>query len=294
MPTSTSDRLTPATAEQLLDGGAGPARLHRLLAAAAAPGTPEELAGEAAAVAAFVDARRTSPSGPPRQSTLGTALSKILAAKAVAAVVLLAGATGGVALAATVSGPLSPPQADPPAATSPPKPAPSAAAGDHPGPEAQAPAGWPHTTPPASPQPSLASLCPAWTAGDADDPTFGSLVEAAGSPGQVPGYCADLAGTDQRARPSTTPGRDGDRRQGSPGDAPDATTHPEVPPTSAPGNPDHQGNSESPFNSGSPGNGNPGDADHPAGPPTGTERRGTGERDSGAAPAPGDQGQDGG
>lgn len=101
MRTSTPPRLTPAAAEHLLDGGDRPAELHQLLAAAAGPGTARELAGEPAAVAAFMTAPRTAPLPSDRRpSTLSTALSNILAAKAMAAVVLLAGATGGVALAA--------------------------------------------------------------------------------------------------------------------------------------------------------------------------------------------------
>jgi hypothetical protein len=99
---------------------------------------------------------------------------------------------------------------------------------------------------------------------------FGSLVGAAGSPDKVPGYCSDLADSDQPARPGTPPGQASERPHGQPADA-QATTHPAVPPTAAPGNPDH-----------------------PAGPPTGTERRGGGERDNGAPPAPADQGRNGG
>ncbi len=136
----------------------------------------------------------------------------------------------------------------------------------------------PDPTAPASPQPSLAGLCNAWAAGAtdnpgaaADNPAFGSLVEAAGSPDEVPGYCADLAKTDQSARPSTPPGQDGDRPQGRSADAQNGANHPGVPPTAAPGNPDH-----------------------PAGPPTDTEQRGGDERDNGARPEPADQGQNGG
>ena len=240
MRTSTSDRLTPATTEQLLDGGPGPAGLHQLLAAAAGPGTASELAGETAAVAAFVDAPRASPlpSAPPRRpSMLSTALSKILAAKALAAVVLLAGATGGVALAATVSDAPSSPSDDQTTVTSTPTatPAPS----DDPESEGE---GSPDPTASPSPQPSLAGLCKAWAAGAgkaADNPAFGALVEAAGSTEEVSDYCADLPDAEQPGRSGNAPGQDGEDPDDPPANRPGAAAERGVPPTAAPGNPDH-------------------------------------------------------
>jgi hypothetical protein len=240
MRTPTSDRLTRAAAEQLLDGGPGPAGLPQLLAAAASPGTAGELAGEPAALAAFVEAPHASPlPGAPtrRPSMLATALSKVLAAKALAAVVLLAGASGGVALAATVSGAPSFPSTDRPATTATPTAAPSPADDAEPGTE-ETGAG----EQALSAAPSLAGLCNAWAADDpgaaADNPAFGSLVEAAGSPEQVPGYCADLADADRPGRSGTAPGRVGEDPGG-----PDARGRGAggrgVPPTAAPGNPDH-------------------------------------------------------
>jgi hypothetical protein len=275
MRTSTSDRLTAATAEQLLDGGDGPADLRRLLAAAAGPGTARELAGEAAALAAFADAPRASslPSEPTRRpSMLSTALSKILAAKAVAAVVLLAGATGGVALAATVTGAPDAPPADRPAATRTAPPSAVPGTGGNGGENGRANGNGPQTgadgagsrptDSPASPEPSLAGLCTAWAAGAGgnpggakDNPAFGALVDAAGSPDDVDAYCADL--TDEDAPDAETPdedapdegsrgadsrGTDRDRRQGPPADTPAGTRaaeRPSAPPTAAPGNPDH-------------------------------------------------------
>ncbi len=245
MRTSTSARLTAATTEQLLDGGAGPAGLHQLLAAAAGPGTASELAGETAAVAAFVDAPRASPlpSAPPRRpSMFSTALSKILAAKALAAVVLLAGATGGVALAATVSEAPSSPSDDQSTVTATPTatPAPS----DDPESEAE---GKPDPTASPSPQPSLAGLCKAWAAGAtdnhgaaADNPAFGSLIAAAGGePDDVPSYCAARADADQPGQSGTAPGHDSEDPDDPPADRPGAAAERGVPPTAAPGNPDH-------------------------------------------------------
>ncbi len=244
MRTSTSARLTAATTEQLLDGGAGPAGLHQLLAAAAGPGTASELAGETAAVAAFVDAPRASllPSAPSRRpSMLSTALSKILAAKALAAVVLLAGATGGVALAATVSDAPSSPSDDQSSVTSTPTatPAPS----DDPESEGE---GKPDPTASPSPQPSLAGLCKAWAAGATDNhgkaaenPAFGALLEAAGSSDEVSRYCADLPDAEQPGRSGTAPGHSDEDPDDPPTDRPGAAAERGVPPTAAPGNPDH-------------------------------------------------------
>ena len=95
-----STRLNGATAEALLDGHDPDTPVTWLLAAAAAPGRAEEIAGEAAARAAFAGARTTqAPFVRPPQARRSLA-SRLIAAKAVALVVLAAGATGGVALAA--------------------------------------------------------------------------------------------------------------------------------------------------------------------------------------------------
>jgi hypothetical protein len=82
--------LDGRAAERLLDGAGGPARLRALLAAAAAPARPEELAGEDAAVAAF-----RAASAPERVSRAAM-LRRFLTIKAVAIVggsVILTGAT---------------------------------------------------------------------------------------------------------------------------------------------------------------------------------------------------------
>lgn len=189
---------------------------------------------------------------------LSTALSKILAAKALAAMVLLAGAGGGVALATTVSDLPSSPPADQQAVTSTPTGSPSPSDDREPGSERAA------TDP--SPQPSLAGLCKAWAAGAtdnpgaaADNPAFGSLVEAAGSPEEVSGYCADLPDADRPGRSGAAPGHDGEDPGGPPADRPGAAANRGGPPTAAPGNPDH-----------------------PAGPPAGRADKGADPRDGDA------------
>jgi hypothetical protein len=243
MRTSNSDRLTAATSEQLLDGGPGPAGLQQLLAAAAGPGTASELTGETAAVAAFVGAPLETPlpSAPRRPSMLSTALSKILAAKALAAVVLLAGATGGVALAANASsGPSSADETVTSTETADPEPA------DDENTDSDADsdenAAEPDATKAPSPEPSIIGLCRAWAAGATDNPgkaaenpAFRSLVEAAGSAEDVTGFCAVRESVDQHGKSATAPGRAEDE---------DATTEDTTedkagPPTAAPGNPDH-------------------------------------------------------
>ncbi|TDD79491.1 hypothetical protein E1293_23120 [Actinomadura darangshiensis] len=86
-------RLDERTAEHLLDGADGHA-LHALLAAAAAPGRPAELAGEDAAVAAFLAAPR------PARRARAAGLRRFLTAKIIAVLgggsILL---SGGVAYA---------------------------------------------------------------------------------------------------------------------------------------------------------------------------------------------------
>ncbi|MEV0659769.1 hypothetical protein ACIBI3_04210 [Actinomadura luteofluorescens] len=86
-------RLDPRAAERLLDGAGGHAELRALLTAASAPGRPRELAGEDAAVAAFLAAPR------PARSSRAAALRRFLTAKVIAVVggsILL---SGGVAFA---------------------------------------------------------------------------------------------------------------------------------------------------------------------------------------------------
>jgi hypothetical protein len=102
----TLTRLPRSTTDRLLDGGTGPDPLRHLLAAAAAPAQAGELDGEQVARLAFTMSAgfRPFPGGAAHNSPKRTrALSWIVAAKAIAAVALTAGASG-VAVAAT-SGP---------------------------------------------------------------------------------------------------------------------------------------------------------------------------------------------
>lgn len=217
MRTSTP-RLTVAASERLLDGGDGPADLRHLLTAAAGPGTARELAGERAAVAAFSAPPPVDVPG--RRSMIQTLLSKTLAVKAIAVVVLSAGATGGIALATTstlapsetsgavagrsVDAPVPPDDVAGPAVTDPEEPADTAAE------RAGGPSG---AEPSGLPEQSLSGLCRAWAAqatdnpGRAgDNPVFARLVEVAGGTEDVEAFCAADADTATGGRPETAPG----------------------------------------------------------------------------------------
>ncbi|GAA4238916.1 hypothetical protein GCM10022254_56860 [Actinomadura meridiana] len=91
--------LDERAAERLLDGAVGPARLRALLSAAAAPGRPEELAGEDAAVAAF----RAAPV--PERRSRAAMLRRFLTIKVLAVVGGSLILTGGAAYA-TITGQL--------------------------------------------------------------------------------------------------------------------------------------------------------------------------------------------
>ncbi|MCC9305565.1 hypothetical protein LN042_00275 [Kitasatospora sp. RB6PN24] len=115
MSTNRSRRIDRDVAEQLLGGEAvgtvgGPGALSRMLAAAAAPATERELAGEEAAVAAFREAARLAPtrsSVPPRRSrpmaecvpARPRVAARFLGARAAVAALAVT-ALGGVAVAA--------------------------------------------------------------------------------------------------------------------------------------------------------------------------------------------------
>jgi hypothetical protein len=177
------------TLERLLDGRfdptetpAGYGELARLLAAATAPATPEELAGEQAALAAF---RAVLPSRPPtlvpRRVTMP---SKLLTVKAAAAALIAVLSIGGVAAAATG---LLPGQARPVADQ-----APSTTAAD-------AAAHGLGKAAVADLDKATHELCEAWQAGKGTDqgarmeaPAFQALAAAAGGSDNVAAYCADV------------------------------------------------------------------------------------------------------
>ncbi len=191
--------LRPADVERAL-GGAGPwpPDLARLVAAAQAPASPGELAGEDAAVAAFRQAR-TDSAQPVRRT-----LARVLAVKVAAGVAILA--AGGYAVAAAtgaVPAPAFVPERAPaPVATTPAK---------HPAgnrtavPQQPLPAVSPGT--PHRPVNSYAGLCRAYFNGPAghDTPPMRDLVTAAGGADRVVAFCAaagvSTPGPDKKPKP---------------------------------------------------------------------------------------------
>jgi len=192
--------LRPADLERALDGaGPWPPDLARLVAAAQAPASPGELAGEESAVAAYRQARAET-AHPVRR-----ALARVLAVKIAAGVAILA--AGGYAVAAAtgaVPAPAFVPERAPaPAATTPAK---------HPAgnrtavPQRPLPAVSPGT--PHRPANSYTGLCHAYFNGPPghDTPPMRDLVAAAGGPDRVVAFCAAAGvptpGPDQKPKPS--------------------------------------------------------------------------------------------
>jgi hypothetical protein len=198
--------------ERLLDGRLDPGSappdyrgLARLLAAAAAPAGPEELAGEQLAMATFAAEMRSHP---PILSPRRTAVvSKVFTMKAAAAALVAVLSIGGIAAAATGLLPdQASPVADKAAATT------ADAAGHGLGKAAVANTGG--TAPagstdgqgresavgPDASGAARAGLCRAWQAGQGgdhgrrmDSVAFQALVTAAGGADKVAAYCEDVA-----------------------------------------------------------------------------------------------------
>jgi hypothetical protein len=105
MKTRRCQRIRRGTAEQLLHGGPVPVPdpLARLLASAAAPPQPGELAREDTAVAAFHAARLGPVAASRREQMVTPPLARLLTTK-IAALALVLCTTGGIALAATMTG----------------------------------------------------------------------------------------------------------------------------------------------------------------------------------------------
>ncbi|GDY28470.1 hypothetical protein [Gandjariella thermophila] len=210
----------------------GSDRLADLLAAAAAPARDGELAGEQAALAAFRNAR--SPAHQPRRrSMIETMRGRLLTAKAAAIAAVAATTVGGVALAA--SGSLSAEHSAPPTG----HPAPESAADAPPTTTGSADARTNGPSDRPSPNPSLVGLCHAYTAGAGSDhgkalqsPAFRVLIDTAGGPDRVPGYCAGLLAGAPGADHSGGNGRPSEEPNGHHGSAP--STHPTGRPTDHP------------------------------------------------------------
>ncbi|MFV2113203.1 hypothetical protein ACFHW0_12800 [Micromonospora sp. LOL_025] len=238
------------TVERLLDGPVldpqdGPQPVTSLLTAVRAPGRAGELAGEETAVRAYRLARAgSSPLGPPEPRRPALAGFGVRAALAGAALAL----TGGVAVAAT-GGALPLPLRGPAPTTAAPVPAPTTDASltrTHRPPSA--PAGGVDGRP--EPDARVRELCRAYRGdagdrpgGSPDGAAFGDLVDAAGGPGEVAGYCERVLADEPKSPgpqgsrsggPAVTPtGRPGADPTGRPGV--DPSGRPAVTPTGRPG-----------------------------------------------------------
>ena len=231
------------TAERMLDGARSGRRgggdpLADLLALAAAPAARDELAGEAAALAAFRAACPAPAERTRRPSRLRTTMAKALTLKAAA--VLAATAAGGVALAASTGA-----LPNPLVGTTQSAPGVAGHVGGRPS------AGGSHRGgsegPDATPSPSLLGLCHAYVAGAGsergkalDNPAYSVLITTAGGKEKVDAFCADLLasagpggestdhpGDTPTSRPTATPaGHDGDKSPKG---------HPSGPPSPHPG-----------------------------------------------------------
>jgi hypothetical protein len=212
-------RLNPASAPPGYDG------LARLLAAATAPATPEELADEQLALATFAAQMRSNP---PTLAPQRTAVPrKLLTIKAAAAALVAVLSISGVAAAATgLLSDQASPVADQATATTGADAAAhglgkaaaanlggSANAGSADG-QGRASAAGPDASAAAR-----AGLCRAWQAGQGadhgsrmDSVAFQALVEAAGGADNIAAYCQDVApgssaganGTSQASPPSVS------------------------------------------------------------------------------------------
>jgi hypothetical protein len=223
--------LDEGTAERLLAGQLHPAdappeyrRAAMVLAAAAAPPTPDELAGERQAVAAFTAVARSIPhrAAPRRQPVLTRFVSFKLAAAAAIAALSVAGVAGAATgtlpdpaqrVAHRMLGGAGVPGPDDHAAqTADDK---SSTKSDH------SPTG-----PDATGQ-AKAGLCRAWAAGQGgengkklDATAFQALAEAAGGADGIAEYCADVTSTTDHGRqgkPSEPPATDPEHGQGQGG-----------------------------------------------------------------------------
>lgn len=215
--------LDEGTAERLLSGQLHPAdappeyrRATMVLAAAAAPPSPDELAGESEAVAGFLAVARSFPH---RATALRrqTVLTKLFTMKVAAAAAIAALSVGGVAAAATGTLPDAAQRVAHQMVGAPSPDDHGSQAGDH----ANGGQSADHRstksdhspTGPDATGPAKAGLCQAWASGQgatnggkADSTAFEALAKAAGGADKIADFCADVLKTHepQGTQPSTT------------------------------------------------------------------------------------------
>jgi hypothetical protein len=229
-------RIDRATAERLLRGESASApHVAEVLAAASAPAGPDELAGEAAAVAAFREARVEAAAAAQRRlgrrGLLRPRTAALVAAAVVAGALGLAvgnGAVSGRLPGGLVGGSGGAPDTQAPGTSAitprPSTPRPTATADK--------------TTPRGGPSPSLEGLCrsyrskPGSPGKTLDSPAFASLIRAAGGKEQVPRFCAKMLdgkehgrkGKDDNGRGGPAERGDKGGKDGEPGGGPPAGT----------------------------------------------------------------------
>ncbi|MBB2941795.1 hypothetical protein FB565_001499 [Actinoplanes lutulentus] len=186
------------TAESLLRGSVPGHPLADLLSAAKAPATDRELAGEAAAMAAF----RVAAHSPDTAITRRNPMLKLLSLKVAAAAFATTATVGGVALAASTGTIPNPIFASSSAKPSHSKASPSVSPHSKPSSAHPKPSG----SASGSPSPKrLADLCKEFDGRDSDgrrraldDDHFGDLVRKAGKKDRVERFCFDFG----KPRPS--------------------------------------------------------------------------------------------
>lgn len=248
---STHRNITRRSAGRLLDGShpAGTDGVAHVLSAANSPADETELGGEHAAVALFRAASATPAVTSRSPSMIKATVTKLGAAKLLAATAVAVAASGGLALAAT-TGTLPNQSGHPHPAVTPSSVGHHGAGGagstaDHPAIGADSSSATASAA--ATPSPSLVGLCRAFQAGATsnpgeavNNPAFTALVTAAGGVDGLDAYCTALVGapgTHPTGAPSTHPAeRPTSHPSGPPSTHPSGppTTHPTGPPTSHP------------------------------------------------------------
>jgi hypothetical protein len=207
---SSPPTLDHDTADRLLAGQLGPAdappgyaAVAKVVSAASAPATTEDLAGEPAAVAQFVAMARSG--SPTRASTNRRAgvPRRLLSVKAAAAVLAAVLSIGGVAAATGVfPGPAKPPAGHGPdssgggVATTPGRSDAATTTSTTAGEAGSRERGGATATGPDASGPARNGLCRAWLAGQGQDhgkredsPAFRALAAAAGGADKIAAYC---------------------------------------------------------------------------------------------------------
>ncbi|MEV0899317.1 hypothetical protein [Actinoplanes sp. NPDC049802] len=209
------------TAESLLRGDRTGLPLDRVLSAARGPASAGELAGEAAAVAAFRAAAGARGRPVRRFSIFRSALTRPLTVKVVAAAFATTATVGGVALAANTGARPAPVSA--PAASVPASPSPSPSVAPSVSPSVSVSVSVSRSRPAGSPSAApdrIADLCREFSRRNRenrrralDDDRFGELIRQAGDKDRdrVERYCGARPGGSAGNRPD----REGDRKSSS-------------------------------------------------------------------------------